>query len=140
MLRVLLLILLALHGSIHLMGFLKAIHPGSIAPIKQSISSQEGVFWLIAAILFLAAGTLFLLHKNFWWVVALAAGVLSQYLIILFWNDARFGTIANILIFIAIVVGIAQWKFEGTYRHDIHALQQKKINTEVLTEDDLKLL
>ena len=140
MLRVLLLILLALHGSIHLMGFSKSINPESFSQLKQSATAFQGILWLIATILFLGAAVLFLLHKNFWWLIALAAVVLSQYLIILFWNEAKFGTIANILIVMAIIVGFSQWRFARTYRDDVQTVFQKNVSTDLLTEQDLRPL
>lgn len=140
MLRVLLLILLALHGSIHLMGFSKSINPESFSQLKQSVSSIQGTIWLITTILFLTTAVLFLFHKEFWWLIALAAVVLSQYLVIQFWNEAKFGTIANILIILAIIVGFAQWRFAGTYREDVQTLLQKNVSAGILTEDDIKPL
>jgi len=140
MLRVLLLILLALHGSIHLMGFSKSINPESFSQLKQSATAFQGILWLITTILFLGAAVLFLFHKHFWWLIALAAVVLSQYLVIIFWNEAKFGTIANILIILAIIVGFAQWKFAGTYREDVQTLLQRNISTEILTEEDIRPL
>ena len=135
MLRVLLLILLAIHGSIHLMGFSKSINPDSFTQLKQSVSSMQGILWLVTTILFLAAAGLFLFHKNFWWLIAFAAVLLSQYLIVLVWSDAKFGTIANILLLIASVVGFSQWRFAGTYRGDVQSLLQKNIGTDILTEE-----
>jgi hypothetical protein len=140
MLRVLLLILLALHGSIHLMGFSKSINPESFSQLKQSATAFQGILWLISAILFLSAAVLFLFHKNIWWMIALAAVVLSQYLVIQFWHEAKFGTIANVLIILAIIVGFAQWRFAGSYREDVQEMLQKNVSTEVLTEQDLNLL
>jgi Family of unknown function (DUF6544) len=140
MLRVLLLILLAIHGSIHLMGFFKSINPESITQLKQSVSSLQGILWLITAILFLGTAALFLFHKDYWWVIALAAVLLSQFLIILFWSDAKFGTIANILILIVSLVGFSQWRFAGSYREDVQALLQKNTGKDVLTEEDISQL
>jgi hypothetical protein len=116
---------MALHGSIHLMGFSKSINPESFSQLKRSATAFQGILWLITSILFLGAALLFLFHKNFWWVFSFSAVVLSHYLIVLFWNDAMFGTIANILILFAIIVGLAQWRFAGFYRDDVQALFQK---------------
>jgi hypothetical protein len=138
MLRVILIFLLALHGSIHLMGFSRSIDPGTFSQLKQSVSFFQGILWLITTILFLIAAVLFLFHKDFWWLIALAAVALSQYLVIIFWNEAKFGTIANFLIMIAVIVGFAQWKFAGTYRDDVQALLQNKSGTDILTEEDIR--
>ena len=47
-----------------------------------------------------------------WWMLALPAVILSQVLIFLDWNEAGYGTIANIIIVLAIAVGIGQWGLE----------------------------
>jgi hypothetical protein len=122
------------------MGFSKSINPDSFSQLKQSATAFQGILWLITTILFLGAAVLFLFHKNFWWVIALAAVVLSQYLVIIFWNEAKFGTIANILIILAIIVGFAQWRFAGTYREDVQTLLQKTVSTNILTEEDISPL
>ncbi|MFH1159617.1 MAG: hypothetical protein V1733_01545 [bacterium] len=61
-------------------------------------SSVAGGFWLLTAILFLLAAALYLLKPGFWWIPGAMAVMLSQILIILSWKDARFGTIANVII------------------------------------------
>jgi hypothetical protein len=47
---------------------------------------------------------------------ALSALVLSQVLIILHWHEARFGTVANVVVLVAVVLGIAVMRFRDTYR------------------------
>jgi hypothetical protein len=137
MLRTLLVILLVLHGSIHLMGFLKALNPESITQLKQNISSIQGVAWLITTIIFLVAAALTLLHKENWWIYAWIAIVLSQFLIIQSWTDAKFGTIANIFILLAVIVGFSQWRFAGTFRNDVKDLLQTRNVNNTLTEQDI---
>jgi hypothetical protein len=122
------------------MGFSKSINPDSFSQLKQSATAFQGLLWLITTILFLGAAILFLFHKHFWWLIALAAVVLSQFLVIIFWNEAKFGTIANILIILAVIVGFAQWRFAGTYREDVQTLLQRNVSTGILTEEDIRPL
>lgn len=93
-----LMIFLALHGSIHLMGFVKAFN---ILPVKQlnlPISKLFGLLWLTVCILCFTCVFLMLVKASEWWVVGLAATLMSQILVIRFWKDAKFGTIANLAI------------------------------------------
>jgi hypothetical protein len=46
----------------------------------------------------LVSGTALLLKQHWWWAAGLLAVVISQALIIMNWQDAKFGTIANIII------------------------------------------
>lgn len=96
--RLLFFLLLAIHGLIHLMGFGKAFGYAAVSPIRQSISASTGLLWLATAAAFITAGALFALHQGAWWAVALPAALLSQVLIFLAWGDAKFGTIANLLV------------------------------------------
>ena len=78
------------HGLIHLMGFSKAFGVGQITSLTRDISKQTGAIWLLAALLFLIAGTGYLFKKEWWQVVAAFGVVVSQILIILSWQDAKF--------------------------------------------------
>jgi hypothetical protein len=52
-----------------------------------------------------------MMKKETWWTLALMAAVLSQILIFLYWQEAKFGTLANILILGGAVLGLAAWNF-----------------------------
>ncbi|TDH29247.1 hypothetical protein EXU57_04050 [Segetibacter sp. 3557_3] len=119
MLRMLFLLIITLHGLIHFMGFAKAYQYGNITQLTRPISRQAGILWLIAALLFLAGALLFLLKKESWWMILLPAAVISQLLIIGVWSDAKFGTIANVIIAVAAVLTIGTWIFERTYKRDV---------------------
>ncbi|WP_026944820.1 DUF6544 family protein [Algoriphagus marincola] len=101
-----------LHGLIHLMGFLKAFKLAEIQQLTQPISTTQGVFWLIGALLFLAFALAAFLEKPLAGYLGLAAVVLSQVLIFTVWQDAKFGSIANlILLFVAIqMIYQANWE------------------------------
>lgn len=100
MLRIIFIMLIVLHGLIHLMGFAKAFGLAEIQQLKLPISKTAGVLWLGAALLFLATSIDFYLMWKWWWVLALAGVVLSQILVIIYWKDAKFATIPNIIILI----------------------------------------
>ena len=96
--KTVLIILLVLHGAIHVMGFVKAFDILPVKQLNQSISKPFGVLWLAACLLCFTCALLILVKASDWWVVGLATILVSQILIIRFWKDAKFGTIANAII------------------------------------------
>ncbi len=91
-------ILLSLHGLIHLMGLLKAFGFAEIPQLSQNFSKPQGLLWLAVALAFITIGILFLLKNNLWFWIAIAAVVVSQVLIFVNWQDAKFGTLANLIV------------------------------------------
>jgi len=139
MLKILFLIVVFIHGMIHILGFLKAFQLAEINQLTQNISKPMGILWLIALILFLTAAIQFISNHDLWWITALAAVILSQVLIILFWQDAKFGTIPNIVILLVVVVAFADWSFNRDVKNEIaEMLAQNPIDKkEILTEEKI---
>jgi hypothetical protein len=106
------------HGLIHLLGFSRE---WSFAPteklgeriheLSEKAPRTVGILWLIASSLFISGAILFAFEKQYFWVTAVLGLVLSQSLIILYWDDAKFGTIANILVAILLVFANANVQF-----------------------------
>lgn len=134
--------LIFLHGAIHLMGFAKAFGYAPIENIHSVISKTSGLFWLLACILFLVAGVAFLAKADWWYFVAFIAALLSTILIITVWQDAKFGTIANVIILIASIIGFGTWSYYNKYQNDVKtALQQEAyFPNSILTETDIEHL
>jgi hypothetical protein len=61
--------------------------------------------------LFAAAVILFLLKKESWPIIVIAAAIISQILIITVWKDAKFGTAANLLALLIAVPSFANIRF-----------------------------
>lgn len=99
-----LIILLVLHGAIHIMGFVKAFNILPVKQLKLPISKSLGTLWLATTLLCFTCAALVLVNSSAWWIVSLAAALLSQILVIRFWKDAKFGTVAN-----SIIAGIIVW-------------------------------
>jgi hypothetical protein len=142
MIRVVFFILLLIHGLIHLMGFAKAFGYGNITQLTKDISKPAGACWLIAAMAFIAAAIIFLLNKESWPVIVFFAVILSQLLIVAVWKDAKFGTIANLIL---LAVAVATWgshHFEATFIKDVkkHIQEAASLQVEVLKEQDIQLL
>lgn len=102
MLKLLFAFFVAVHGSIHLLGFAKAFGLAEMSQLTQPISRAQGLLWLLAAALFLAVIPVFLLDQEWWWAVALAAVIVSQAVIFFDWQDAKFGTVANAIVAVAL--------------------------------------
>ncbi len=104
-------LLLLVHGLIHLMGFSKAFKYAELPQLQLPISRMAGAFWLIGALLFTAATVLFFLKKDSWWMIALPAIALSQILIFQNWQDAKFGSAANLIILVGSILAWGSWRF-----------------------------
>jgi hypothetical protein len=134
--------LIIVHGLIHLMGFAKAFQYAEMQQLTIAISKPVGLMWLIVTLLFVTSVILFLLEKEYWVIFSIAAVVISQLLIILSWQDAKFGTIANVIILIASIIGYSTWSYYNKYQNDVKAsLQQKAyFQNSQLSEMDIQHL
>lgn len=104
------LILIFSHGSFHILGFVKAFNLLPVNQLKGNISKVNGVLWLISFLLFVTAAFQIILKLD-WFIFLFTGTILSQYLIFTSWQDAKFGTIANIILLIAILVGFGDGDF-----------------------------
>lgn len=112
MLRVFLAFILLIHGFIHLLGFLKAFNLAKIEQLTLPISKLAGLFWLLACLIFFISAVSSFLSLNWWWMPAGAGIIISQVLVFMYWPDAKFGTLANIVILVACMLAYGQWNFE----------------------------
>jgi hypothetical protein len=135
-------IIIVIHGLIHLLGFVKAFEFSEIQQLAKPISKPMGIGWLSACVVFLIAALLFAFQSNYWWLFGSIAVVISQVLIIYFWQDAKFGTIANVIILIASIIGYSSWSYHETYRTDIQTAlyHNKNYENSILTESDIQQL
>jgi hypothetical protein len=133
---------LIFHGLIHLMGFLKAFGFAQINQLTKEISRPTGSMWLMATLLLIAASVFFIVKKEYWWLIALSGAILSQLLIVFYWHDAKFGTIANVIILAVAIPAWAEWRFENQYKKDVAEAMRNSVNqTEpLLTVDDISKL
>jgi hypothetical protein len=137
--RVIYLIIVILHGLIHLLGFLKAYGISEVKEMTLPVSKPAGLFWLITGLSFLVYGALFLSRSKFNWIAGLIAILISQFLLFQWWSDAGFGTILNLVIFAVVLVNYGKFrinrKFDHFVRHDFENNNSQP--TEILTEHDL---
>jgi hypothetical protein len=107
--------------------------------MTKSITKPVGLIWTAVALLFVFSSWQVLVNRPFFWSSLMLAAVCSQVLIVLQWQDAKWGTVINLLLLAVAVVGLAAWRFEQRYRADV---QQRLAGgpTRLLTEADLVLL
>ena len=127
MLQLLLVVLLVVHGMIHFTGMMRTILPPHAPTFKTYLNQSLGIEWALAGVLFIVSGVLLGTDHDRWWIVASTALVFSQVLIFFNWHDARFGTVANVILAIAVYFGAMIWDFQARYtsaadRHGAYAL------------------
>ncbi|MEJ5262891.1 MAG: DUF6544 family protein [Ignavibacterium sp.] len=131
--------LISLHALIHLLGFVKAFQLEEISQLTQQISKPVGVIWLVAFLILAAAAIQFILEKDIWWMFALIGIIISQVLIILYWQDAKFGTIPNVIILLVAIVAFADWNFIRDVKNETQEMpaQNPSDKKEILTEEKI---
>jgi hypothetical protein len=98
-------IVLVVHGLIHVLGFAKAFGLADLPQLAQPISPLVGAVWLLAALLFLAAAAALFVWPRGWWAIGACAIVVSMFVIVPSWTDAKFGVLANFVALIGVVFG-----------------------------------
>ncbi len=106
------LIIVFLHGIIHVLGFVKAFHLAEVAQLSRAIPKSLGILWLLCTILFLVVVALIIFNRSWWPFFAFAAVILSQTLIIIFWQDAKFATIINVVILLVSIPAFGKYHFD----------------------------
>jgi hypothetical protein len=137
--RIALTIFIGIHGIIHLFGFLKAFGIAEFNAISQPISKTYGIFWFLSFLLFAIAILLMLVHSDYWWLSGFLAVIISQVLIFGCWSDAKFGTIANIIILLATIIGYSSFNFKDKIKAErITLFENSQLeNQEIVTEKAL---
>lgn len=131
-----------IHGLIHILGFLKGFGLKEVKELILPVSKPLALVWLAAGILVMVYGILQLANTKYAWLLGLIAVAVSQALIILFWKDAKFGTLPNIAMFLVSLMTYGNYSFNLlTKRETIHILEHVHLSKErVISEADLKEL
>lgn len=141
--RTLFFILLILHGLIHLMGFVKAYNLTEINELTHSISKGMGLIWLFCTILFLTSAGLFITGKDIWWLPGGIALLVSQMLIFQTWSDAKFGTLANLIILLPLLAGFFNSQpssFKNKFISVVESQMEASFQSDVLQLKDVQHL
>jgi hypothetical protein len=91
----------------------------------------------------LAPGAAFIATPQVWWIVAAAAVTVSQFLIATAWTDARFGTIANVIVLACAAYAFAAegpMGLRSEYRREVRDHTPAADRPLVVTEADLEPL
>lgn len=112
--KIVLVFLMIIHGLIHLMGWVKAFGLAEVEALKIPIGKGPGVFWLLTALILVIAAILLAVQVSWWWIIASAGFIISQILIFVSWGDARFGSIANLILVLAILPAAGKYFFNQT--------------------------
>lgn len=140
--RIALIILIGIHGIIHLFGFLKAFGISEFNAINQPISKTSGLFWLVTFLLFSTALILLLIRSDYWWFCGWPALITSQILIFNYWSDTKYGTIANLIILLASILAYSNYHFNHQIKKERTELSGKSEESEetIVNEDDITLV
>lgn len=133
---------IGIHGIIHLLGFLKAYGIAEFNGIDQSISKVSGLFWLLTFLLLVVTMVLFIIRSDYWWALGFIAVAASQFLIFYYWSDAKFGTIANLIILLSTTLGYSNYSFHNLIKKERIALinNSQTIQNRVVDTNDIKTL
>jgi hypothetical protein len=141
--RVAFALLVALHGAVHAMGFVKAFKIAELATLHRSISRPEGLIWLAATVLFLAGAVLLLASAESWWMLVGLAVLVSQSLIVMSWTDAKFGTVPNVIILVPLVVAIlghGPGSLRAAFNRDAAVERLRPVEESLITDADVSHL
>ena len=141
-LRWLLVVVLAGHGLIHLLGVAKGFGWADVSQLTKPIGVVGGGLWLLAAALVVTTAVLLAVGApTWWWALALGAATISQIAIATSWTDARAGTIVNLVLVLAAGFGFAAEgpsSFHARYQdRAAQALAELNPSPAVLDEADL---
>ncbi|KJS06924.1 MAG: hypothetical protein VR77_03060 [Flavobacteriales bacterium BRH_c54] len=137
--RIALTILIGIHGIIHLFGFFKAFGISEFNAISQPISKTYGICWFLTFLLFVITIILILIHSDYWWLSGFLAMIISQVLIFNYWSDAKFGTVFNVIILLATIIGYSSFNFNNKIKGERISLFENSAlkNQEIVTEKAL---
>lgn len=96
-----------LHGTIHLLGFVKGIKIAQISNLQTDISPVSGIFWVIAFLFFALSAIGYALGKDFWLYFVIPAIIISGVLIASSWGDTKFGIIPNLGLLMVVIFSLS---------------------------------
>lgn len=140
MLRILFAFVIVVHGLIHFLGFAKANSLLHVDQLSQPIPKSLGLTWLLIGFLFLTGAFGFLMRKE-WWMLLPIAALLSQILIFIYWQDAKYGTLINTMIILICAIAYGTWSFNRKVESEISALMTSDSPTQnVITRESISHL
>jgi hypothetical protein len=133
-------IVLVVHGLIHVLGFAKAFGLADLPQLTQPISPFLGALWLLAALLFLATAAALFAWPRGCWAIGACAIVVSMFVIVPSWADAKFGASANLVALLGVALGfMAQGpvSLRAAYERDVDRAFARVALAEPISDADL---
>ena len=133
-------VVVLLHGLLHLLGAAEGLGWADVSPLTRPISASTAIAWLATAVLVVATGLLLARSVGWWWMVGAVAVVASQAMIFTTWSDASAGTLANLILLLAVVYGYASQgptSYRAEFRRRSQIALTQPIDGELVTEADL---
>jgi hypothetical protein len=118
----LLVALIAGHGVLHFLGAVEGFGVAPVSALTEPVSRGAGVGWLVAGVGMLLTAGMLAGGSSIWWAAGHSSVVLSQAMILTSWSDARFGTVANVVVLMAAACGLATqgpWSLRAEYRRRV---------------------
>lgn len=107
--RILLAILIAVHAVAHLPGFMSGLGFSRMT-MSKPVTPGAALLWGVACLLLLLAAGMLPAGKP-WGLPAFMGIVISQMLVIVWWRDAKLGTIVNLIVLLPAILNIAALRF-----------------------------
>lgn len=104
------------------MGFAKGFGLAKLDQLTLPITRSWALVWLLVAMTLLAGAAARALGAASWWMIVLPALVASQVVITVFWQDAKAGTVANLIILAVVLAGAGRWRFERSAAEQLEAV------------------
>jgi hypothetical protein len=120
--KIFLVVLLLLHGVIHLIGYLGAIGVKTLPTLPLEISKASGYVWLSVALLFVISSVLLVARVSFWPMLVIVGIIISQVLIIMQWKEAKAGTLINVVLLIVAVISMAGYQWKDKIKKEVASL------------------
>jgi hypothetical protein len=137
--KIIFIIIVVLHGLIHVLGFVKAFELAAIRELTSHISRPFGIVWLICAVLFIFFAITYASGYTYGWIIGLIAVILSQIVIVYFWKDGKFGTIPNMIILLVVIMSYGSYTFNKMVDSEIEEVLSFAKTTQpgIVTEEDI---
>ena len=148
--RIVVSILLLLHGCLHFNGFaqefglfkVEQIMATPIFALSPVTAKTFAILWLAVGLLYIATAIFFFTKKNTWWQLAFISVLLSQLLIILNWPAAKWGTTLNIFVLAGAFISWKEQQFKLMVKNETKDLfkLEKWHNRNIITEEMIRNL
>lgn len=137
--KIFFLIIVVLHGLIHLLGFVKGFGFKDVKELTLPISKPMGLLWLAASALFVIYGIMNFANSKYAWLVGFIAVAVSQFLVIMFWYDAKFGTIPNLIILVVSLLSLGSFLLKSDFANHVKFdfSANNTLSTDILSESDI---